>query len=92
MVVLHYAKAQPEVSHPRLGITASRKVGNAVIRQRVKRRIREIYRRWEERVELPSRDFVVHVKPAAAQAEFRALQEELLRLLRKANRIENRPS
>lgn len=63
---------------PRLGITVSKKVGNAVVRVRTKRRIREIYRRWRGRSRLPGLDLVVHVKPAAAQAGFEALRDELL--------------
>lgn len=70
-----------EVGAPRLGITASRKVGPAVVRQRVKRRIREIYRRWERRPELPSLDLMFHVKPSARNAAFSDLKRELLRLL-----------
>jgi ribonuclease P protein component len=71
-----------EQQHPRLGITASRKVGNAVTRQRLKRRVKEIYRRWKERDRLPPMDLVVHLKPAAARAEFIELAKELHRLLR----------
>lgn len=70
-----------EIGAPRLGITASRKVGPAVVRQRVKRRIREIYRRWERRPELPGQDLMFHVKPSARSAEFGDLKRELLRLL-----------
>ncbi|NJL27648.1 MAG: ribonuclease P protein component [Thermoanaerobaculia bacterium] len=66
---------------PRLGMTVSRKVGKAVVRQRVKRRIREIYRRWQKREMLPSLDVVVHLKPAAAAASFEDLKRELERLL-----------
>ena len=69
--------APNELVHPRLGITVSRKVGRAVTRFRLKRRIREIYRRWSERSRLPAFDLVVHVKPAAAQASFEQLQREL---------------
>ena len=64
-------------SHARLGITVSRKVGHAVTRHRVKRRIREIYRRWSGRTSLPAVDLVVHVKPAAARASFEELRHEL---------------
>lgn len=71
-----------EQQHPRLGITASRKVGKAVVRQRLKRRVKEIYRRWEERDRLPAMDLVVHLKPAAARTGFRELEAELQRLLR----------
>jgi len=71
-----------EHQHPRLGITASRKVGKAVTRQRLKRRVKEIYRRWEERDRLPAMDLVVHLKPAAARADFLELEAELHRLLR----------
>jgi len=68
--------------HPRLGITVTRKVGGAVIRHRIKRRIREIYRRWSERRQLAPYDILVHVKPAARQADFTTLQKEIQRLLR----------
>ena len=70
-----------ELGHPRLGITVSRKVGNSVVRHLLKRRIREIYRRWNERIQLPAMDLMVHLKPTSAGASFSALNRELTRLL-----------
>ncbi len=70
-----------ELGHPRLGITASRKVGDAVVRHRLKRRIKEIYRRWQERASLPSMDLVVHLKPEARGVEWTVFRGEMLRLL-----------
>jgi ribonuclease P protein component len=81
LVILYFRKRPPEPPFARLGITASRKVGGSVVRHRLKRRIREIYRRWSRRRELPSLDIVVHVLPAARQVEFQALRRELLDLL-----------
>ena len=69
-----------QLGHPRIGITASRKVGKAVVRQRLKRRVREIYRRWQERPGLPPMDLVVHLKPEARGVDFRTFRGELLRL------------
>lgn len=69
---------------PRLGITASRKVGNAVVRHRLKRRVREIFRRYPGRDRLPSLDLVVHLWPGADDASFAALRDEIERLLRAA--------
>lgn len=76
---LHFAPNP--LGHARLGITASRKVGNAVVRNRLKRRIREAFRRWPGRPELPALDVVVHVEPAAAGASFPELAAELADLL-----------
>jgi len=61
----------------RLGITASRKVGKAVIRHRAKRRVREIFRCWEGRPGLSGLDVVVHLKPPAGRAGFRELKAEV---------------
>jgi len=69
-----------QLGHPRIGITASRKVGKAVVRQRLKRRIKEVYRRWQDRGRLPALDLVVHLKPEARKSDFPALRAELLRL------------
>ncbi|MEA2691849.1 MAG: ribonuclease protein component [Acidobacteriota bacterium] len=70
-----------ELGHPRIGITASRKVGKAVVRQRLKRRIKESYRRWKRRGSLPAMDLVVHLKPEAGKADYLSFRAELLRLL-----------
>jgi len=68
------------VATPRLGLTASRKVGGAVVRNRLKRWTRESFRRWPRRGELPAADLVVHFKPAAAAATHAELAGELTRL------------
>jgi ribonuclease P protein component len=68
---------------PRLGITASRKVGNAVARNRVKRRIREWFRR--ERLALPKAlDVVVIARSAATGLEYGELCETLSTLVLRA--------
>lgn len=79
LAILYFVANQ--VGHPRIGITASRKVGNAVVRHKLKRRVKEIYRRWQERGKLPALDLVVHLKPEAGGADFRSFRAELLRLL-----------
>ena len=87
LVILYFRQRPPEPPHARIGITASRKVGGSVVRHRVKRRIREIYRRWDERSQLPPFDIVVHVLPAARQAEFLDLRRDLLDLLTPLTRL-----
>ena len=70
-----------QMSGPRLGITASRKVGGAVVRNRLRRRVREAYRRWPGRARLPRLDLVVHLQPAAAASDGPTLRGELERRL-----------
>jgi len=66
----------------RMGITVSRKVGGAVVRNRVKRWIRECYRR--RRTDFPGQvDFVVVARPAAAGAGHAGLCRELAALARR---------
>jgi ribonuclease P protein component len=64
----------------RLGITVSRKVGGAVVRNKVKRWLRESYRRLADKQPEMS-DVVVIAKPAAAASSYAGIDEELTRLL-----------
>ena len=66
---------------PRLGITASGKVGPSVVRHRLKRWAREVYRRYPQRTRIPGLDLVVHFKPEAARLPFATFRAELERLL-----------
>ena len=61
----------------RLGITATRKCGDAVERNRLKRWVREIYRRGAPQ-DPPALDLVVNVKAAAVNAPFARLEADLL--------------
>jgi ribonuclease P protein component len=70
---------------PRLGVTVSRKVGNAVVRNRIKRRIREWFRRDREAVEA-GRDVVVIARPAATGLSVGDTRALLSRLTSKADR------
>jgi ribonuclease P protein component len=70
-----------DLGSPRLGVTASRKVGGAVVRTRLKRWVREVYRRHPRRAALPAVDLVVHLKPAAAAVDSATFRAEIERLL-----------
>ena len=64
---------------PRLGLAVSRRVGNAVARNRVKRCVREWFRR--ERAALPPRtDWVVIARAGAAELGTREVARELSEL------------
>ncbi len=74
--------AESSVPEARLGLAISRKVGNAVMRNRVKRRVRECFR--IRRGSFSGFDLVVTGRPAAATletAEVAALFEKLLQRL-----------
>ena len=68
--------ADTGAGRPRLGISVPRRVGTAVERNRVRRRLREIFRRTRELFARGPGRLVVNVRPSAAQAEFAELLED----------------
>ena len=61
----------------RLGITVSTKVGKAHTRNRVRRRLREIYRLHETGLR-PGYDMVVVARPRAAEVTYKRLETEFV--------------
>jgi ribonuclease P protein component len=65
----------------RFGISVKKALGGAVVRNRIRRRIREILRR--NKSEIPSGwDIVIHPRRSVAEEQFAPLEAELVRLLR----------
>jgi ribonuclease P protein component len=71
----------------RVGFTVSKKVGNAVARNHVKRRLRDVMRR--HKTAWNGRDVVIIAKPESAGRELAELEADLLATLRKLD--ETRP-
>lgn len=73
---------------PRLGLSVSKKVGNAVTRNGVKRRLREIFRsHMAGSTEVHSgMDFVISARPAASRATYQELEQEFEKALGKLRR------
>ncbi len=65
-----------ELGRKRLGIIASKKVGNAVARNRVKRRIREIFRQIKHRIE-PTLDIVIISGKDMVKLPYRVIEKEI---------------
>ena len=66
----------------RIGLTVSAKLGHAVVRNRVRRRLREIYRLNEQKF-LPGYDLVVVARSRAVSAPYGKLESAYLHLARK---------
>ncbi|MFC6486684.1 ribonuclease P protein component [Nitratireductor sp. GCM10026969] len=72
---------------PRLGITVTRKVGNAVERNRIRRRLREAVRVHAADDMAPGTDYVIVGRREILNAPFAALKEELSRRMSGRNPV-----
>ena len=69
----------------RVGFTVSRKVGNAVERNRVRRRLREIVRRTADAGMMPGHDYVLIGRRAALGLPFERMIDEFDRTLQRVH-------
>ena len=77
--------APPAGEGPRLGLVVTKRLGKAVQRNRVKRLLREFFRR--HRMQLPTVGLIIMAKKGAAELGYHQVEEELGRLLLARARI-----
>jgi len=75
-----------QLPHNRYGVITSRKLGGAVARNRVKRRIREAARHLHPRI-VPGYDLVFIARPRVSACAYAELLEAMERLLRRAGLV-----
>ena len=98
-----YAKGKSGVSpylvvycHPnrrknnRLGVTVSAKLGHAVVRNRVRRRLREIFRLSQPEMK-QGYDVIIVVRNRATRTPYRVLEDQYLDALGKLSLLESEP-
>lgn len=87
--MLLLAAVPNELNRQRVGLSVSNRVGGAVVRNRVKRRLREIFRTELEPANGDSDagwDFVVTARPQAAEATYEELRRSTTRLVSRVTR------
>jgi ribonuclease P protein component len=74
-------KSETEAGPPRFGFTVTKKIGGAVARNRIRRRLKEALRLLPDLLAWPGYDYVILGRQAALAQDFTALQEELARAI-----------
>ncbi len=67
----------------RVGVSASKKIGNAVVRNRMRRMVKEIVRHHEARI-VPHTDFILIVRKPATTMTLKEMERSIVHVLKKA--------
>ena len=81
-MIANWRKLPADSTH-RLGLVTSGKIGNAVVRNRARRLLREAFRRHQHDLTQPV-DLVLVARNSIAGKEFAAVEKDFLTILRKA--------
>jgi ribonuclease P protein component len=71
---------------PRVGFTATKKIGNAVVRNRVKRRLRELARLKLEALARPGHDYVLIGRAPTVERAYAELEKDFNSALKRLHR------
>lgn len=78
-----YHLKNTKLDHIRLGISVSKKVGNAVVRNRIRRLVKEIVRKHLDDI-MGDYDMILIARIAAAELDYAAMEKSILHVLKRA--------
>ena len=85
-LVIYFKKNKLGIN--RLGITCTKKIGKAVVRNKVRRRIKESYREIEDRLVGATYDIIIVARVKAASSDYKKISSALRYLCNKASLFE----
>ncbi|MCL6585145.1 MAG: ribonuclease P protein component [Anoxybacillus sp.] len=85
-----YVFDRPEQPFFRLGLSVSKKIGKAVVRNRVKRYIRQVFLELREQI-APGKDYVVIARIPTSEMNYAEVKKSLIHVLKKAGVLVNQP-
>lgn len=77
-----YVLKQEEQPYSRLGLSVSKKMGNAVMRNHIKRFIKEIFRDLSDKLD-PGNDYIVISRRPVRTMSYQQMQSSLIHVLKK---------
>jgi ribonuclease P protein component len=81
-----YMLDRPEQPYFRIGLSVSKKLGKAVVRNRIKRYIRQVFLEMKDDI-LPGKDYVIIARLPVAEMTYFEVKKSLLHVLRKAGAL-----
>lgn len=69
------------LDHCRMGFSINKKVGKAVVRNRIKRRLRALYEKYFDRI-LPGWDYILVIKTNVADLDFSQTESAFYHILK----------
>lgn len=89
-LILNWKTAEAHQQFCRLGVVTSRKIGNAVVRSRARRLLREVFRRHQHEFAAPT-DMVLVARQSIAEKDYSGVERDFVAAARRAKIVrENR--
>ncbi|WP_409252427.1 ribonuclease P protein component [Bacillus sp. SCS-153A] len=81
-----YRLRKQDQQHFRIGLSVSKKIGNAVVRNQVKRYIRQVFLELKDEVK-NDYDYVIIARKPAADMDFHEIKKSLIHVLKKSKAL-----
>lgn len=83
-----YSLPNPRIERFRMGVSVSKKLGSAVVRNRIRRMVKEIVRLQAEKIR-SHYDFVIIARKPVAELDYKQMEKSLLHALKRAQLLRN---